>query len=97
MRFGLIYAYVFVKHSIKNEIRVYYVCIFFQTCICARLCQSLVLGAYTYMLNPENKYVLCTASLGWQLLAEIWNEPEKMLIMRWKKVMQEHTLADNTE
>ena len=35
-----------------------------KSCVCARFVQSLVLGAYTYSLDPNNDYVLRTATNG---------------------------------
>ncbi|CAD7079448.1 unnamed protein product [Hermetia illucens] len=41
-------------------------------CVAARLCQSLVLGAYTHSLDPENDYLLITQKVGWEILEKIW-------------------------
>ncbi|KAF4520752.1 hypothetical protein B566_EDAN007381 [Ephemera danica] len=48
-----------------------------QVCVCTRLCQSLVLGAYSYSQDPGNEYVLQTAKSGsgWKVLADAWKEP----------------------
>lgn len=44
-------------------------------CIQARLCQSLVLGAYTSQRDPENSsYLLTTAKKGWDLLTYLCND-----------------------
>lgn len=40
-------------------------------CMRARLAQSLVLGAYSYSLDPSNEYVLKTASNGWRILRKL--------------------------
>lgn len=38
----------------------------------ARLCQSLVLGAYTHTLDPENDYLMSTQANGWKMLDKLW-------------------------
>lgn len=58
----------------------------FQICVMARLSQSLILGAYTNKLHPENTYVLATAASGWKLLEKMWGESENRLLDRWKSV-----------
>jgi len=57
----------------------------FQVCVSARLCQSLVLGAYSYLQDPGNDYLLSTAAKGWNVLDIIWNTPQTELMRRWKK------------
>lgn len=59
-----------------------------KLCICARYCQSLVIGFYTYSTNPkpENAYVLTTQKKGWEQLNAIWNTPEDLLYKHWKSV-----------
>ncbi|XP_015601077.1 hydroxylysine kinase [Cephus cinctus] len=44
-----------------------------KVCICARFCQSLVLGVYTYLNDPQNEYLLITQKNGWKLLKKLWN------------------------
>jgi Ser/Thr protein kinase RdoA (MazF antagonist) len=36
--------------------------------VCARLAQSVTMGAYSYSKNPQNEYLLVTAQPGWKLL-----------------------------
>lgn len=55
----------------------------FQVCVAARLCQSLVLGAYTHTQDPENDYVLSTQNAGWKLLFEMWAQPPNVLEELW--------------
>ncbi|KAF2904075.1 hypothetical protein ILUMI_02092 [Ignelater luminosus] len=57
-----------------------------KVCVAARLCQSLVMGAYTSLHNPENKYVLTTAATGWELLLKLWPEPEEKVLEKWRTV-----------
>lgn len=40
--------------------------------VCARICQSLVMGAYSHLNDPKNEYVLTTQKNGWPLLQELW-------------------------
>lgn len=40
-------------------------------CVMARLMQSLVLGAYSYMKDPKNDYVLCSSIKGWTILQKL--------------------------
>lgn len=72
-----------------------YICIIndklsFQICICARLCQSLVMGAYTSYQDPSNTYVLTTAEVGWSMLFKIWNTPETSLLNSWNKIIENY-------
>ncbi|CAG9864293.1 unnamed protein product [Phyllotreta striolata] len=55
-----------------------------KVCVCARLCQSLVLGAYKALKDPENTYVLTTAAYGWTLLEKLWKTPSEELLDVWK-------------
>ncbi|KAJ8924242.1 hypothetical protein NQ315_007034 [Exocentrus adspersus] len=57
-----------------------------KVCIAARLCQSLVMGAYSSLKDPGNSYVLTTAANGWLLLEEMWKVPEAELLQRWKTI-----------
>ena len=58
-----------------------------KVCIAGRLCQSLVMGAYTNMQDPSNTYVLTTAAKGWPLLKLIWETPKEELYTRWDKIV----------
>ncbi len=39
------------------------------------------MGAYSYSQDPGNEYLLTTASRGWKLLDQVWNQvsDEQML------------------
>ena len=39
--------------------------------VCARLSQSVTMGAYSYAMNPANTYLLVTAQPGWSLLERL--------------------------
>ena len=41
--------------------------------VCARLCQSLVLGLYFHKNDPSNEYILTTQKSGWNLLKKLWS------------------------
>lgn len=43
-----------------------------KLCVCARLCQSLVLGAYSHRNDPNNDYLLGTQKPGWKLFEKLW-------------------------
>lgn len=47
--------------------------VYFQTCICARLCQSLVLGKKSSLRDLSNHYILSTQKNGWRALEELMN------------------------
>lgn len=55
-----------------------------KVCVAARLCQSLVMGAYSNALEPDNQYVLSTQAAGWVLLEKLWQEPEERLRELWQ-------------
>ncbi|KAG5866464.1 hypothetical protein JTB14_022612 [Gonioctena quinquepunctata] len=57
-----------------------------RICIAARLCQSLVIGAYSSLQEPENSYLLTTAGPGWILLEQIWNATDQDLLKTWKNI-----------
>ncbi|XP_031640926.1 hydroxylysine kinase-like [Contarinia nasturtii] len=61
-----------------------------KICVAARLCQSLVLGAYTHTLNPENDYLLTTQENGWKVLSMIWDKPKKELDELWFTTADEY-------
>lgn len=56
------------------------------TLVLGRYCQSLVLGAYSYLQDPGNEYLLCSADKGWKQLVELWNIPKHELYANWQKV-----------
>uniref|UniRef100_A0A8D8W8I6 Hydroxylysine kinase n=1 Tax=Cacopsylla melanoneura TaxID=428564 RepID=A0A8D8W8I6_9HEMI len=58
-----------------------------QTCMMSRLCQSLVLGLYTYQeQGSNNPYVLGTQEAGWRLLDTLESYHTKDLIMKWTRI-----------
>ncbi|XP_067001179.1 hydroxylysine kinase [Anabrus simplex] len=62
-----------------------------KLCVCARLCQSLVLGAYSYLQDPGNQYILSTAANGWSLLQNLWHTSDEEVCKRWEAVMASYT------
>lgn len=56
-----------------------------KVCVAARICQSLVLGAYSHSLDPENNYLLITQEAGWDLLQRLWAEPDDKVDELWTK------------
>ncbi|XP_031638487.1 hydroxylysine kinase-like [Contarinia nasturtii] len=61
-----------------------------KICVAARLCQSLVLGAYTHTLDPENDYLLSTQDNGWKMLSMIWEKPKNELDELWFTTADEY-------
>ncbi|KAG8228449.1 hypothetical protein J437_LFUL009100 [Ladona fulva] len=59
-----------------------------KICVAARFCQSLVLGAYSYSLNPTNDYVMITAKLGWKHLHYLWNTPSESIHCKWEEIKE---------
>lgn len=51
--------------------------------VCARICQSLVMGAYSYLHDPQNEYLLTTQKSGWALLKKLWPLPEDEVLRNW--------------
>lgn len=51
--------------------------------VCARMCQSLVMGAYSYLHDPENRYLLSTQKTGWTLLKRLWPMSQKDVMQAW--------------
>ncbi|CAK9300321.1 unnamed protein product [Gordionus sp. m RMFG-2023] len=60
-----------------------------QLCICARLCQSLTMGEYTYSLDPGNEYLLSSAKRGWKVLDKIWEVDKEPLYNLWDEIIVE--------
>lgn len=61
-----------------------------KVCVCARLAQNLVMGAYTNYMNPSHVYVLNTAARGWPLLSMMWETPQNEIDARWNKIIKEY-------
>lgn len=51
--------------------------------VCARICQSLVMGVYSYLQDPQNDYLLVTQKSGWTLLKELWPLSEEEALRKW--------------
>ena len=59
--------------------------------VCARYCHALVLGAYSYSLDPSNDYVLITAKKpGWDQLKTLWETPKERLYSKWQSIIRTH-------
>lgn len=54
-----------------------------KICVCARLCQSLVLGLHSHKIY-KNKYVLSTQQVGWELLRKLDEVDELQLRKLWQ-------------
>ncbi|KAF7415154.1 hypothetical protein HZH68_003643 [Vespula germanica] len=54
-----------------------------KVCVCARICQSLVMGAYSHLNDPKNKYILTTQKNGWSLLQELWPISDDEIFKIW--------------
>ena len=62
-----------------------------KTCVAGRFCQSLVMGAYTYSMDPGNEYLLVTAANGWPQLERLWATPKEQLYDSWKEIINSFT------
>lgn len=51
--------------------------------ICARLCQSLVLGLYSYSQDPCNNYILGTQKNGWMILERLHQIEDSQIFEYW--------------
>ena len=61
-----------------------------KSCVCARFVQSLVLGAYTYSLDPNNDYVLGTTTNGWSLLSRLYSTPKNEICDMWNDIRNDY-------
>ncbi|XP_061180457.1 hydroxylysine kinase-like [Saccostrea echinata] len=61
-----------------------------KICVCARIAQSLVMGAYSYYMDPNNTYVLNTATRGWPLINMLWETPKSDIDARWNTIIEEY-------
>ncbi|GFT45188.1 hydroxylysine kinase [Nephila pilipes] len=61
-----------------------------KTCMESRLCQSLVICAYSYRTDSTNSYLLSTAKNGWSRLEKICNTSNECLLQKWKKVQENY-------
>lgn len=51
--------------------------------VCARMCQSLVMGAYSHLHDPQNQYLLSTQRTGWTLLKRLWPMCQSDVMHAW--------------
>lgn len=51
--------------------------------VCARICQSLIMGAYSHLHDPENQYVLSTQKTGSILLKRLWPMSQEDVMQAW--------------
>ncbi|GFT45190.1 hydroxylysine kinase [Nephila pilipes] len=65
-----------------------------KTCIESRLCQSLVVCAYSYRTDPKNSYLLTSAKNGWSRLEQICSISNEDLLQKWKEI-QENYVSKN--
>jgi hydroxylysine kinase len=63
---------------------------YLKLCVCARLCQSLVLGLYTHQLDKGNQYLLTTQAVGWRLLEALYERTDKEVNAMWNSVADEY-------
>ncbi|XP_077286531.1 hydroxylysine kinase [Arctopsyche grandis] len=61
-----------------------------RICIAARLCQSLVMGAYTHQQDSSNTYVLSSRKGALALLPLIWNQTDEEIGELWKTVADDY-------
>ncbi len=62
-----------------------------KTCVAGRYCQSLVMGAYSYIQDPTNDYLIVTAANGWPQLKRLWDTPADQLYAGWRQIIQSYT------
>lgn len=55
----------------------------------ARLCQTLVMSAYSIKLDPSNDYILSTAKTGWNVFRSLLKVPEDVLLKRWRQIVDD--------
>ncbi|XP_053983885.1 hydroxylysine kinase [Hylaeus volcanicus] len=51
--------------------------------VSARICQSLVMGAYSHIHDPQNEYLLITQKSGWSLLKKLWPLDQEEVLRIW--------------
>jgi hydroxylysine kinase len=61
-----------------------------QLSVCARLCQSLVLGLYTHSLDKGNQYLLTSQAGGWRLLEQLYSRTDSEVCSIWNAVADEY-------
>ena len=63
-----------------------------KVCIAGRYALSLVMGAYSYSLDPGNEYLLVTAKNGWPQLKRLCDVSREELYKQWKETIQTYNL-----
>ena len=63
-----------------------------KVCIAGRYAQSLVMGAYSYSLDPGNECLLVTAKNGWPQTMRLWDVSREELYKQWKETIQAYNL-----
>ncbi|KAL7046446.1 hypothetical protein ACKWTF_002573 [Chironomus riparius] len=61
-----------------------------RICVCARLCQSLVLGLYSHKFDQSNQYLLTTQGAGWNLLRNLYTKTDKEVCQIWNEVADDY-------
>lgn len=61
-----------------------------KECVAARIAQSLVIGAYSFEKEQENKYLVATAVKGWGVLNTFWNTPKEEILSCWRKIAKNY-------
>lgn len=56
--------------------------------ICARLAISLVMGIYSYQIDPSNTYLLTEQERGWVVLSQLWETDFCTIRERWKVMLE---------
>ncbi|XP_046365176.2 hydroxylysine kinase-like [Haliotis rufescens] len=57
-----------------------------KLCVCARITQSLVIGAFSFHVDPSNDYTLNTARIGWPRLRQLWKIDTEQLVRDWRNI-----------
>lgn len=53
----------------------------------ARVCQSMIIGAYSIKKDPGNHYLVSSANKGWSLLTKLNAISDNEIIDLWKGMM----------
>ncbi|OXU29563.1 hypothetical protein TSAR_012664 [Trichomalopsis sarcophagae] len=54
-----------------------------KVCVCARFCQSLVMGSYSYQREPNNYYLIKAHEVKWKLLRQLWSMSDQEVMALW--------------
>ncbi|XP_057319902.1 hydroxylysine kinase isoform X1 [Microplitis mediator] len=74
--------YVIKGYTSKNKLSNYEKKIL-KIAVCARICQSLVLGIHSHLDEPDNNYLIVTQKSGWNILRELWPMKDDDIIKMW--------------